>query len=108
MSSLHSQRIDVTGPPDPTAREEGGASFQVRDLGLLAYIAHSQGHTNISSLLLEKKKMPLLMRTERTRQREEVPLLSWHTIEGRLFAVQQAVPITVPRAFRGVGSELIS
>ena len=36
------------GPPDPTACEEGGASFQVRDLGLLAYIAHSQGHTNVS------------------------------------------------------------
>ena len=36
------------GPSDPTAREKGGASFQVRDLGLLAYIAHSQGHTNVS------------------------------------------------------------
>lgn len=37
--------------------------------------------------------MPLLMRTER---QWEVPLLSWHTSEGCLFAVQQAVPVIVP------------
>ena len=47
------------------------------------------------------------MRTERTRQREEGPLLSWHIGEARLFAVQQALPVFVPRAFRGAGSELI-
>lgn len=41
-----------SGHPDPTAQEEGGASFQVRDLGLLAHIAHSQGHTAMSELAL--------------------------------------------------------
>lgn len=41
-----------SGHPDPAGQEEGGASFQVRDLGLLAHIIHSQGYTAVSELAL--------------------------------------------------------